>query len=199
MTISTLDLFNGTILAIQHPERFRIQALKTGGGYSTGGDGWYQSGSWSKKLIDISEGVVVEFRVKQEAGYIWDMFNVIGFGRLQGEYRENYWPYYFRVAILGHNPDANPPSTDDIHYSVYISEYIEEAANDHQFHTFKVIYDGFTNDVEFYKDDMFIVKLNAGPRPYDELPLLIVGRDSMAQIIWIGYVYLHSKNRNTSL
>jgi hypothetical protein len=40
-----------------------------------------------------------------------------------------------------------------------------------------MIYDGATNDVEFYKDDNFVVKLNAGPRPYDELPLLIVGRD----------------------
>lgn len=32
-----------------------------------------------------------------------------------------------------------------------IEGYLEDAANDHQFHTFKIIYNGATNEVEFYK------------------------------------------------
>jgi parallel beta-helix repeat protein len=164
------------------PATFQDPSFEDGWGYSTEGDGWHQSGSWSKQLIDISNGVIVEFRVKQEAGDVWDMFYIIGVGRLQSGYREDYWPYYFGIGVNGHNPDGSPEGTDDIYYVVYVNEtfgreYREDAANDHQFHIFKIVYDGSTNMVEFYKDDNFVVALEAGPRPYDELPLLIVGRD----------------------
>jgi thermitase len=164
------------------PATFQDPGFWDGWGYSTEGDSWHQSGSWSKQFVDISNGVIVEFRVKQEAGNVWDMFNIIGIGRLQSDYREDYWPYYFGVGMAGHNPDGSPEGTDDICYVVYVNEtlvreYREDAANDHQFHIFKIVYDGSTNMVEFYKDDNFVVALEAGQRPYDELPLLIVGRD----------------------
>jgi subtilisin family serine protease len=159
------------------PATFWNPVFWDGWGYSTEGDSWYASGSWSKQLIDISNGVIVEFRVKQEAGNVWDMFYIIGFGGIQSGYREDYWPYYFGIGIMGHNPDGSAGGTDDIQYKTAIAEYIEDAANDHQFHIYKMIYDGLTCNVEFYKDDNFIGILNAGPRPYDELPLLISGRD----------------------
>lgn len=164
------------------PATFQDPSFKDGWGYSTEGDGWYDSGSWSKQLIDISNGIIIEFRVKQEAGDIWDEFDGIGIGRIQSGYRENHIPYYFQVGIEGRNPDANPQSTDDILYTVFVDEhtvrqYIEDAANDHAFHVFKIVYDGSTNYVDFYRDNNLIATLEAGPRPYDELPLLIWGRD----------------------
>jgi len=164
------------------PSTFQDPSFEDGWGYSTEGDSWYQSGSWSKQLINLSNGIVIEFRVRQEVGDVWDMFCIIGVGRLQSGYREDYWPYYFGVGVNGRNPDGSPEGTDDIYYVVYVNEtfvreYREDAANDHQFHIFKIVYDGSTNMVEFYKDDNFVVALEAGPRPYDELPLLISGRD----------------------
>jgi hypothetical protein len=89
---------------------------------------------------------------------------------------------YFIVAIYGRNPNDNADYTDDIQYSVFFNEtslptYIEDAANDHEFHTFKMVYNSITNLVDFYKDGNYVVTLQAGPRPYDELPLLISGRD----------------------
>ena len=166
------------------PATFQDPSFEDGWGYSTEGDANYGSGSWSKQLIDISNGIVVEFRVKQEAGNVWDMFYVIGVGSWQSGYGDyEHWSYYFGVSILGHNPDGNAEGTDDIVYLAGqrdvgpVSEYREDGANDHQFHVFRIVYDGLTNDVEFYRDDDLVVTLNAGPRPYDELPLLIVGRD----------------------
>ena len=159
------------------PSTFQDPGFHDGWGYSTEGDGWHQSGSWSKTLLDISNGITVEFRVKQDAGNVWDMFNIIGVGKLQSGYSEDYWPHYFGVGIDGHNPDNNPEGTDHIFYLTDTAYYIEYAANDHQFHTYKIKYDESSNEVEFYKDDNLVTTLTAGPRPYDELPLLISGRD----------------------
>jgi hypothetical protein len=52
------------------PATFQDPSFEDGWGYSTEGDSWHLSGSWSKQLIDISNGIVVEFRVKQGAGNI---------------------------------------------------------------------------------------------------------------------------------
>ncbi|MEM3628632.1 MAG: CARDB domain-containing protein [Candidatus Bathyarchaeia archaeon] len=158
------------------PSTFQDPSFEDGWGYSTEGDSWHLSGSWSKQLIDISQGIIVEFRVKQDAGNVWD-YLAIGIGALQSGYSEEYGVLYFGIEIEGHNPNDNLELSDDILYEASPSMYIEDAANDHQFHIFKLVYDGLTNDVEFYKDGNFIVKLNAGPRPYDELPLYIIGRD----------------------
>ncbi|MEW6069860.1 MAG: hypothetical protein AB1485_04525 [Candidatus Thermoplasmatota archaeon] len=55
--------------------------------------------------------------------------------------------------------------------------YTEDAANDHNFHIYKIIYNGTNNQVTFYRDGMLITTLTASSRPYDELPLLIDGRN----------------------
>ncbi|KPV63563.1 MAG: hypothetical protein AOA66_0840 [Candidatus Bathyarchaeota archaeon BA2] len=97
-------------------------------------------------------------------------------------------PYLFGVGIMGHNPDNNPEGTDDIYYRTDTEQYIEDAANDHQFHTYKIKYDGFSNEVEVYKDGSLVTTLTAGARPYDELPLLISGRD-YSNTNYLDYIY----------
>jgi hypothetical protein len=147
------------------PATFQDPSFEDGWGYSTEGDSWHLSGSWSKQLIDISNGIVVEFRVKQGAGNIWD-YIAIGIGGARSGYTEEYQPWYFIVAIYGRNPNDNADYTDDIQYSVFFNEtslptYIEDAANDHEFHIFKMVYNSITNLVDFYKDGNYVVTLQA--------------------------------------
>ncbi|MEW6070113.1 MAG: PKD domain-containing protein, partial [Candidatus Thermoplasmatota archaeon] len=93
-------------------------------------------------------------------------------------YAEDDWPSYFGVGIYGRNPDGSAEGTDDICYSAFsATSYIENAANDHEFHVYTIKYDGLTNKVEFYRDNIHITTLTASERPYDEVPLLIAGRD----------------------
>jgi hypothetical protein len=50
------------------PSTFQDLGFHDGWGYSTEGDNWELSGSWSQQLLNISNGISLEFRVKQEAG-----------------------------------------------------------------------------------------------------------------------------------
>lgn len=163
------------------PSTFQYPEFHDDWGYSTEGDGSYESGSWSNQTFDISNGIVTEFRVMQEGGNVWD-YIYITIGSLQSGYNETLRDYYFGILIAGRNPEANSENSDDIVYVVFngtsYTSYVEDAANDYQFHTFKIVYNSTTSLVEFYKDDDHVVTLEAGPRPYDELPILIYGRDA---------------------
>jgi hypothetical protein len=100
------------------PSTFQDPSFHDGWGYSTEGDNWELSGSWSQQLLNISNGISLEFRVKQEAGDVWD-YIVIGIGLVQAGYREDSHPLYFLIGIYGHNPNLNSQETDDIEYGVF--------------------------------------------------------------------------------
>jgi len=161
------------------PSTFQDPSFQDEWGYSTEGDYWQRSGSWSKSLLGISKSIIIEFRVKQGEGELLD-YMFIGIGALQSDYNWESMPSYFGIEIWGHRPYDNPGLTDDIWYIAGFPSpvvHVEDAANDHQFHTFKIKYDGSTNLVEFYKDNKNVTTLDAGLRPHDLLPILVFGGD----------------------
>ncbi len=160
------------------PGTFSDASFHDGWGYATNGDATDNSGSHTKSLFDVTNGLTVRFRVKQLAGDTWDMFYTIGVGRKQSGYTDSSYDYYFGVRIHGDNPDGHVDYSRDIVYQVYGgTQYVEDYANDLQFHVYEIKFDG-SSCVTFYKDGTQVHSTcDIAAPPYNTLPLYIAGRD----------------------
>ncbi|RZB28779.1 MAG: hypothetical protein AEth_01781 [Candidatus Argoarchaeum ethanivorans] len=154
------------------PVTFESIEFHDGWGYSTKGDSWYRSGSYSKALLDVTSGTTVDFRVKQGTGHAsWDRFNDIGIGSLQYGYTESSHPEYFTIAL-------RDGSLNDITYQAYNGKtYTKEGTDDHQFHRYSMKYNSSNDQIAYYRDEQLNTTLTADSRPYDTLPFLLAGRD----------------------
>ena len=176
------------------PSTFYDTSFEDNWGYTTNGDGWYQSGSYTYQKFDLNHPFVVEFRLKQPAGYTWDLISV-NVGRYSDGYSENDHPAYFGIQVFGVNPDGVQDLTNDIRYRCYngsnYSYFTEDQANDHQFHTYKMYYDPNLHSVTFYRDGYEICTLPIATPPLDSLPLMIEGR-SYSENNYLDYIKVGS-------
>lgn len=176
------------------PITFESDEFHDGWGYSTNGDGWYPSGSYSNTLVDITNGTTVEVRLKVADGWSdWDYLG-IGMGSLQTGYDDRttlaeaffmihasgaQYPSGLEDVIAYHNPWWDHPTT--------AAAYIEP--NDFAWHRYTIKYDPSTGNATYYQDGIFKWNNSTGPMPFDSLPIVMYGRD-VTDTNFLDYVFV---------
>jgi predicted small secreted protein len=175
------------------PITFQSAEFHDGWGYSTNGDSWYPSGSYSNMLVEVADGKTVEVRLKVADGWSdWDYLG-IGMGSLQTGYDDRttlaetffmihasgaQYPDGLEDVIAYHNPWWDHPHS--------LAAYIEP--NDFAWHRYTIKYDPLTTNATYYQNGIFKVSNSSGPMPYGSLPIVICGRD-VSDTNFLDYVF----------
>ncbi|MCK5797961.1 MAG: DUF2341 domain-containing protein, partial [Deltaproteobacteria bacterium] len=94
------------------PKTVAEASCHDGWAYTTNGDLNYASGSFSKTLLDLTHGVVIEARIRQLAGAgPWDMLYGFALGAAASGYTDRNIPLLASVRVNGTRPDAHPEQT----------------------------------------------------------------------------------------
>jgi len=194
------------------PTTFRDSSFHDGWGYSSKGDSWHPSGSYSKRLVYIKDGITVEARARVAKGCQHYGFLTFGIGTVQKGYSErSRLCELFAICISGESAMGQ--------YIFYGNTYFDgggqiKEPNDFKFHRYTMKYDPITQNVTYYRDGKYICSINIhkgrpkgvdvndmvlhlpyevirnpGSNPFDKLPLLIGGRDC-GNINYLDYIFV---------
>jgi PKD repeat protein len=168
------------------PVTFSSTEFHDGWGYSTEGDSWYPSGSYSKTLVNVAEGIVIEARLKvKDSTSDWDYLG-LGIGSLQSGYNDGSGTpgtldeVYFAIHVSGAQYPSYAQDVIAYHNMWWdhpVSSAVYMESNDFGWHRYTIKYDPLTTVASYYKDEVFKVENSSGPRPYDALPVVMCGRD----------------------